>query len=227
VALDAPVSEPAMAGGCLPELGAVYWRARVDRIWLRRRGRLWTATTAAHTVPFIAAAVALGLANPVTVPVGVILIAHAWIIPELYASRGAGVTRVPRSNRARLPASAQARALGLLGDLVGPEARDLVRETGLVLERGRLGNWLIGEQGGILVAPSGRRVWCFCVHASDPELPTGDRIAHLLLALREDESGFATVANLVFSGARWRLRRRLDASRRPALERARQAGRQV
>ena len=35
----------------------------------------------------------------------------------------------------------------------------------------------------------------------DPTLPTGDRIAHLLLALRADEQGFATVANLAFSGA--------------------------
>ena len=45
-----------------------------------------------------------------------------------------------------------------------------------------------------------------------------DRIAHLLLALRTDESGFATVANLAFSGARWRLRRRLPRRVRVALE---------
>ena len=44
-----------------------------------------------------------------------------------------------------------------------------------------------------------------------PELPTGDRVAHLLLALRTDETGFATVANLAFCGARWRLERRLKA----------------
>ena len=35
----------------------------------------------------------------------------------------------------------------------------------------------------------------------DGELPSADRTAHLLLALREDEEGFATVANLAFSGA--------------------------
>jgi hypothetical protein len=50
------------------------------------------------------------------------------------------------------------------------------------------------------------------------ELPSGDRIAHLLLALRADEQGFATVANLAFSGARWRLRRRVAAPMRPAID---------
>ena len=54
----------------------------------------------------------------------------------------------------------------------------------------------------------------------DPELPSADRAAHLLLALREDEQGFATVANLAFSGARWRVRRRLTPAVRPALDAA-------
>ena len=55
----------------------------------------------------------------------------------------------------------------------------------------------------------------------DGELPSADRTAHLLLALREDEEGFATVANLAFSGATWRLRRRLAPAMRPALDAAR------
>jgi len=42
-----------------------------------------------------------------------------------------------------------------------------------------------------------------------------------LLALREDESGFATVGNLVFAGAPWRLRRRLPLPAREALDEAR------
>ena len=62
------------------------------------------------------------------------------------------------------------------------------------MERGRLGVWLVGEAGALLVRPGGRRVHCFCVRATDPELPRSDRIAHLLLALRQDEIGFATVA---------------------------------
>ena len=60
---------------------------------------------------------------------------------------------------------------------------------------------------------------CWCVGVPDPELPSCDRIAHLLLALRADEVGFATVANMAFSGARWRVRRRLPAAMRPALDR--------
>jgi len=51
----------------------------------------------------------------------------------------------------------------------------------------------------------------------DPSLPSSDRIAHLLLALREDEQGFATVANHAFAGARWRVRRRLPRAQREAL----------
>jgi len=94
-----------------------------------------------------------------------------------------------------------------------------------VLERGDLGVWLVGPAGALLVRPGGRRVHCYCVRVNDPELPSGDRIAHLLLALRSDERGFATVANLAFSGARWRVRRRLDASVRPALDAAARSAR--
>ena len=75
------------------------------------------------------------------------------------------------------------------------------------MERGALGVWLVGEAGALLVR--GRRVHCWCVRVPDPDLPSSDRIAHLLLALREDEQGFATVANHAFAGARWRVRRRL------------------
>jgi hypothetical protein len=107
-------------------------------------------------------------------------------------------------------------ALGLLGDLIGHEARALHARTGLVVERGALGVWVVGEIGALLVR--GRRVDCWCVHATDGGLPSGDRIAHLLLALRTDEKGFATVSNLAFSGARWRVRRRLPPSQRAALD---------
>ncbi len=113
-------------------------------------------------------------------------------------------------------------ALGLLGDLVGHGERDLLRATGLALQRGALGAWLVGEQGALLVRSRGRRVDCWCVRVAElGDLPAGDRVAHLLLALREDELGFAKVANLGFSGARWRVRRQLAARSRPALDAAR------
>jgi hypothetical protein len=90
-----------------------------------------------------------------------------------------------------------------------------------VLEHGSLGTWLVGPAGALLIRPGGRRVQCYCVHATGDELPAADRIAHLLLALRADESGFATVANLTFSGACWRLRRRLSEAAREGLDAAR------
>jgi hypothetical protein len=158
----------------------------------------------------------------VTVPVAVILVVHAWLIPELYASRGAGVVR---RRRAQDP-EPERRALGLLGDLIGYDARELHARTGLVLERGRLGVWLVGEAGALLVRPGSRRVHCYCVRATGADLPSSDRISHLLLALRADEEGFATVANLSFSGACWRLRRRLRPPARPALDRARRLARE-
>jgi hypothetical protein len=175
-----------------------------------------------HTVPFLGAAVLLIALNPVTFPVALMALVQAWLIPELYAARGANVVRPRASVR---PREAELVALGLLGDLIGHDARALHDRTGLVLERGELGVWLVAEAGTLLVRPGGRRVHCYCVKATDPNLPSGDRIAHLLLALRADESGFATVANLAFSGARWRLRRRLPKPVRPALDVATAAAR--
>jgi len=177
-------------------------------------GRLWTATTAAHVVPFLAAGAVLLWLEPLTVPVALVCVAHAWIIPELYAQRGANVVRP----KARKGARAESTALGLLGDLVDHDARELHARTGLIREPGAMGTWLVGEAGALLVTNGGRRVACWCVRVDDPSLPSGDRIAHLLLALRADEEGFATVANLAFSGARWRVRRRLPVAMRGALD---------
>ena len=205
-----------MAGAALPERAGVHWRAPMDARRLRLYARAWTATTVAHTVPLIAAAVILFALEPLTAPVGLVLLAHAWAIPELYANRGAKVVKPRR----RAGAGPERTALGLLGDLVGHEARALHARTGLVLERGALGVWLVGEAGALLVRSGGRRVHCWCVRVVDPDLPSADRIAHLLLALREDEQGFATVANHAFAGARWRVRRRLAAEQRPALDAA-------
>ena len=200
----------------LPELANVAWRPRVTETRLRRSGHLWTLSTFFHTVPFVLAAIGLSLAKPVTIPVAVVLVAHAWVIPELYAMRGAGVVRPGR----RSAGDAEGVALGLLGDLVGHAPREVFARTGLMPEPGELGVWLVAEAGALLVRPGGRRVCCYCVKATDPTLPAGDRVAHLLLALRTDEAGFATVANLAFSGARWRLARRVPDRARPALDAA-------
>jgi hypothetical protein len=200
--------------GVLPELDSVPWRPRETPQSLRRRGRLWSASAALHVLPFVAAAVGLVLLNPVGTPVALAALAHAWIIPALYAARGARVV-APKGSDARGP---EAVAQGFLGDLLGHEERDLQRRTGLAIERGAMGVWLLGEAGALLVTDGGRRVHCFCVGVSDPGLPPSDRVAHLLLALRTDEEGFATVANHAFAGAAWRVRRRLPRPQRPALD---------
>lgn len=208
--------------GRLSELAAVPWRRRADAASLRRRGRLWTLTTLAHSVPLTLTAAGVAAIHPVvTVPIALVLLAHAWAIPELYAARGAGVVRrsAPRSG-ASGASGAEAVALGLLGDLVGHEPRALHARTGLMLEPGELGTWLVGQAGALLVRAGGRRVFCYCVKPAQSGLPAGDRTAHLLLALRTDEAGFATVANLAFSGAPWRLRRRLPPALAPALDAA-------
>ncbi len=208
-----------MSAAPLPETAAVHWRPRMDEERLRLKGFAWTASGVFQAVPMLATAGLMLFLDPVTVPVGIILLIHAWAIAELYANRGAKVVKP----RPRAGETAEATALGLLGDLVGHDARELHARTGLVLERGAFGVWLVGEAGALLVR--GRRVHCWCVRATDPGLPSSDRIAHLLLALRADEAGFATVANHAFAGARWRVRRRLPKPVRPALDAARRATR--
>ena len=167
-------------------------------------------------VPFIGVGLGLAVVKPILIPISVIALVHAWAIPELYAARGASVVKA----RGAASDGPERRALGLLGDLLDHGARDLHARTGLVRERGALGTWLVGEAGALLVRPGGHRVNCYCVRVPDPGLPAGDRIAHLLLALREDEIGFATIANLTFSGAPWRVRRRLKPRAREALHAA-------
>jgi hypothetical protein len=200
----------------LPELQGVPWRRRADERALLLRERISAAYTALWVTPLLIVAAGLVWIQPLLAPVSLLALAHAWVIPELFANRGAGVVRVPRGGTRR--GDAEQVAQGLLGDLLAHEPRELQRHTGLALEHGRLGVWLVGDAGALLVRPGGRRVHAYCVQAADPELPRSDRIAHLLLALREDELGFATVANHAFAGATWRMRRRIPAVRRAALD---------
>jgi hypothetical protein len=209
------------AGPALAELAEVPWRRRTDDDYLRRRARIWMVWTLGWTLPFLAAAVLLVALEPLALPVALASLAHAWITPELYAYRGASVLR-PKGSRSQL---GEPVAQGFLGDLLGHDARELHRATGLALERGEMGVWLVGESGAMLFPPAARSVHCFCVRTTDGDLPPSDRIAHLLLALRTDEQGFATVANHAFAGAPWRARRRLPARMRAAFDEARAAAR--
>jgi hypothetical protein len=212
---EAPKPAPGIPTGTgLPELAGVPWRRPVDEHALRLREWVSAGYTSVYCTPLIAAGFVLIALEPLLFPVALVSWLHAWVIPELFAYRG---TRVVFPLERRDPSAPEQVAQGLLGDLLGHEERTLQRGTGLALQRGRLGVWLVGEAGALLVRPGGRRVHCFCARATDPDLPRSDRIAHLLLALREDEVGFATVANHGFAGARWRVRRRLRKAQRPAL----------
>ncbi len=201
----------------LEEASALWWREDRTEATLRRDERRWTLWTAWVVTVFVAPGVLLLYLEPLTAPVAAICFAHAWLIPWLQARRGADQV-------APLPVAASEPdrvAIGLLGDLLDHAKRDLLTKTGLVLQRGELGAWLLGASGALLVRPGGRRVDCWCVRVGEAaELPPADRAAHLLLALREDELGFAKVANLSFSGAGRRLRRRLGAAGREAIAQA-------
>jgi hypothetical protein len=230
------MSEAASAGaapGGLAEAASLAWRPRTNASTLRRHELLWSAWTAWIVFVFTAPGVLLLMIEPLTFPAAALCFVHAWAVPRIQARRGARWLVPIGSERSAARAEcydpqAEGVALGLLGDLVGHRERDLLGATGAALERGRLGAWLVGEQGAILVRPGGRRVDCWCVRvAQQGDLPAGDRVAHLLLALREDEGGFAKVANFGFSGARWRVRRHLPGRSHAALDVARSVAREM
>jgi hypothetical protein len=207
-----------MEAGVLTEAAAMPWRQRTSQRSLDREGRIWTLWSVGIIVTFGLPAALLIWIEPLAFPVSAIFLGHGIAVLHLQARRGARGVK-PIGGAVTRPDQT---ALGLLGDLVGHDERKLLTESGLALQRGRLGSWLIGQEGAILVRPGGHRVHCFCVRVGEAgDLPPADRVAHLLLALREDEQGFATVANRNFSGATWRLRPQLPASARPALKRAR------
>jgi hypothetical protein len=224
-----------MAG--LAEAARLVWREDANERTLRRDGRRWTAWTVWIVTVFCVPGALLLAIEPLTFPAAAVCFVHAWAIPWIQARRGARQVVPLGSERsaacgADADERAEAVALGFLGDLVDHSQRQLLTAAGLALHRGGLGTWLVGEQGAFLIRPGGHRVDCWCVRVGQPQkaprqgrgstpphltLPAGDRIAHLLLALREDELGFAKVANLGFSGALWRLRPHLAARSRPAL----------
>jgi hypothetical protein len=204
----------------LTEAAAMPWRRRTSERSLRTEGRIWTLWSVGIVVTFALPAALLIWIEPLAAPASAIFLGHGLAVLYVQARRGAQGVK-PIGEACNGP---ERTALGLLGDLLGHRSRRLLTETGLALERGRLGTWLVGQEGAILVRRGGHRVHCFCVRVGEADdLPPADRVAHLLLALREDEEGFATVANRNFSGASWRLRWQLPAWARPALSRARLA----
>jgi hypothetical protein len=205
---------PFEPGARLPETAEVWWRTPVDTHRLLRIEWLSAAYTATYVAPFLVLGTLLIALEPLLAAVSLLCLVHAWVIPELFAHRGARVLAHDRGD------ADDRFGKGLLADLLDRRPAAIEEATGAVVEPGRLGIWVVAEQGALLVRPGGRRVHAFCVGVKDGELGRCDRIAHLLLALRQDETGFATVANHAFAGGAWRIRRRLPCDRRPALDAA-------
>ena len=208
-----------VAEAALPELAAVPWRAPVDARWLRRWGRLWTLQTVAFVVPFTAgrhrpdrarAARRAGCAGELRARLGDPGAARLPRVEHDPSARGARATSRP--SRSRRASSATCSATRRASSSARPGWRWSAAGSACGCS---------ARPGAVLVANGGKRVHCFCVGTAERDLPPSDRIAHLLLALRTDEIGFATVANHAFSGAPWRLRRRIRKEQRPALDAAR------
>ena len=140
------------------------------------------------------------------------------------STRSAAPTSCGPSAAARRP-SAEARSVGLLGDLVGHEARDLHARTGLVLERGaprRLARR--ARRARCSCGRGGRRVLLLLRAASTTRrCPAATASPTCCSRCAPTRQGFATVANLAFTGARWRVRRRLAPARAPGARRRRVA----
>ena len=194
----------------LAEAAAMPWRRRASQRSLAREGRIWTLWSVGIVVTFGLPAALLIWIQPLAFPVSAIFLGHGIAVLHLQARRGARGVK-PIGDASESGGADGARVCSATWSAM--TARELLSETGLALQRGRLGAWLVGQEGAILVRPGGHRVHCFCVRVGEGEdLPPGDRVAHLLLALREDEQGFATVANRNFSGAAWRVRLELPGA---------------
>jgi hypothetical protein len=204
---------PFEPGRRLPEVAEVWWRTPMDERRLQLMERLSAGYTTVYVTPFFVLGAVLIVLEPLLVAVSLLCLMHAWVIPELFAHRGARVLSSDPRGRDRS-------GKGLLADLLDRKQAAIEQRTGAVVERGRLGTWVLAEQGALLVRSGGRRTHSFCVGVKEGDLGRSDRIAHLLLALRQDETGFATVANHAFAGGTWRIRRRLPRERRTALDAA-------
>jgi hypothetical protein len=148
-----------MEASILAEAAAMPWRRRASDRSLAREGRIWTLWSVGIVVTFGLPAALLVWIEPLAAPVSAIFLGHGLAVLHLQARRGArGVKPIGDDN-----GTAERTALGLLGDLLGHDARELLAEGGLALQRGRLGAWLVGREGAILVRPGGHRVHCFCV----------------------------------------------------------------
>src|SRR4029079_5847479 len=97
---------------------------------LRLEGRIWPLWSVGIFATFGLPALLLIWIQPLAAPVAAIFLGHGIAVLHVQALRGArGVKPLGEAENA-----ADRTALGLLGDLVGHDARELLEETGLALE---------------------------------------------------------------------------------------------
>ena len=147
----------------------------------------------------MAAAAGMLWLDPIAAPVALAALAHAWIIPELYAFRGRD--RRPRRRAARDERAERGRA----GPARRPARPRRARAPARHRPRAR-------ARRARRLARRARPARCWsrpaaaaCTASASPrptrELPPSDRVAHLLLALRDGRGGLR-------DGGQPRLRRR-------------------
>ena len=159
---------PFEPGSRLPEAADVWWRTPVDERRLRWIELLSAAYTTVYVTPFFVLGALLIVLEPLLAPVSFLCLVHAWVIPELFAHRGARVLSFEE------PPDGAGR--GLLADLLDRGPAEIEAETGAVVERGSLGVWVLAEGGALLARPGGRRVHAGAgwEHAGADQVPSGD-----------------------------------------------------
>ena len=125
---------PFEPGARLPEAAEVWWRAPVDGRRLRLMELLSAGYTTVYVTPFFVMGAVLIALEPLLVPVSVLCLVHAWVIPELFAHRGARVLAVDQGRQ---------EGKGLLADLLDREQAVIEERTGAVVEQGRLRVWVL------------------------------------------------------------------------------------
>src|SRR2546430_14745686 len=122
---------PFEPGARLPEAAEVWWRAPVDKRRLARIEWLSAAYTSVYVMPFFVLGAFLIVLEPLLATVSLLCLVHAWVIPELFAHRGARVLALDATG-------ADDRAgKGLLADLLDRRAAGSGEGTRAPLARGR------------------------------------------------------------------------------------------
>ena len=165
-----PAGSPAVsAEQVLPEVAASTGGRGSTRDAARsRRARCGRSRRSPTSCPFVAAAGDAGRAAAA---------GGAGRRPSRSRTRGsspsstpsAGPTWCARAARATTPPRTAASACSATSSATRPAS--CTPAPASCSSAGRLGIWLVGEAGALLVRRGGRRVYCCCVRASDPDLP--------------------------------------------------------